>query len=86
MNFLGDLSQKRVTCRESYKGNPILLDKEGYIFKTNTKRGKKTYWCCRDYKLQNCLARNVTVGIHVKMWSNAHNHKRRTISRKNDSK
>ena len=59
----------------------MLLDKDGYPFQANTKRGKKIYWCCRDYKLQNCPARAVTTGIYVKLWNNAHNHERRPNSR-----
>ena len=31
---------------ESIYGNPMLLDKDGYSFKMNLKRGEKIYWGC----------------------------------------
>merc|ERR1712166_59506 len=36
---------------QSKFGNALLLDKEGYVYKTNCKdkTGRKTYWICRDY-------------------------------------
>ena len=66
---------------ESFKGNPMLLDKDGYPFKTSMKRGRKIYWICRDKVLEKCPARAVTNGIHVSMWSHTHNHARRPNSK-----
>jgi hypothetical protein len=63
-------------------GNALLLDKEGYVYKSNCKdkTGRKTYWICRDYGNKNakivdsCPARATTDGIYVKKWKGIHNH------------
>ena len=71
---------------ESFKGNPMLLDKDGYPFQQNNKRGKKIYWVCRDKGLENCPARAVTDGIYVTMWSHSHHHSWRPNSKNYDRK
>ena len=54
----------------------MLLDKNGYSFKMNLKRGEKIYWGCSGKVVNNCPARAVTNGINVTMWSHAHNHEK----------
>ena len=79
-----DLEVARFT--ENFKGNPMLLDKDGHPFKTNMKRGRKIYWVCRDRVLEKCPATAVTNGIHVSMWNHTHNHAFRPNSKNYDRK
>ena len=62
---------------ESHKGNPMLLDKDGYIFIANQKRKNTIAWVCRDSKTERCPARATTSGLHVKSWRYEHNHTKR---------
>ena len=55
----------------------LLLDKKGYVYKTNSKNGSKTYWVCRNHlkdKNNKCLARATTDGNYVTYWKGVHNH------------
>lgn len=67
---------------QSKFGNALLMDKAGYVYKTSCrdKQGRKIYWICREYekkqidKSLKCKARATTDGIHIRGWSNEHNH------------
>ena len=64
--------------------NPMLLDKDGYVFTANKKRGRKIYWVCRENKRTaslnlKCPAKASTNGIHVTKWTSKHNHEKRPI-------
>ena len=66
---------------ESRYGNPMLVDKEGYIFNTikRSPDGTKTYWKCSQYKRKDlrkngCPVKAITKGIHVLKWTEKHNH------------
>ena len=59
--------------------NPMLLDKDGYVFTANKKRGRKIYWICRENKNMKCPAKASTNGIYVTKWTNKHNHEKRPI-------
>jgi hypothetical protein len=62
---------------ESNKGNPLLLDKDGFIFVANKKKKNSIFWTCRDYRTEKCPARAYTNGIHVTSWRSEHNHIKR---------
>ena len=64
---------------ESHRGNPMLLDKDGYVFNVNRKRGRKIYWICRETKLHTCRCSAITIGINVAKWKGEHNHEKRPI-------
>ena len=64
---------------ESSKANPMLLDKDGYVFTANRKRGRKIYWLCRENKNMKCPAKASTNGIYVTKWTDKHNHEKRPI-------
>ena len=60
-------------------GNSLLMDKIGHVYQVNSrsKDGSKIYWTCRERersKVNSCIARGVTGGIHVLKWSGEHNH------------
>ena len=59
---------------ESRTGNPMLLDKDGYIFFSNKKGKNWTYWKCKETDSRKCPARAYTKDIYVAKWSNQHNH------------
>ena len=64
----------------------MLVDKNGYPFKENHKKGRKIYWECRAKESQKCPARAVTSGIYVTLWSHTHNHEKQTNSKISISK
>lgn len=55
-------------------GNALLLDTEGYAYRSSNKAGSKTYWRCRSAERNKCKARAVTQGEFVVSWSGMHNH------------
>ena len=63
---------------EGQTGKPCLLDKLGYPFTSNKKRGTKIYWTCRNYwsrdRNNKCYVRAVTDGDYVIQWTGVHNH------------
>ena len=67
---------------ESNKGNPLLLDKDGFIFIANKKKTNSIFWVCRDYRTEKCPARASTNGLHVTSWRSEHNHIKRPFYEK----
>ena len=71
---------------ESHKGNPMLLDKDGFIFISNQKRKNTIAWVCRDNKAEKCPARATTKGLYVTSWRYEHNHINRPFYEKRKKK
>ena len=55
-------------------GNAVLMDKLGYVYRSNLKKESRMYWRCRDYERFKCNARAVTDGFYVMCWTGTHNH------------
>ena len=56
-------------------GNSLLLDKNGYVYKRNSKNNTSIYWICRNHtKTTKCFARATTDGNHVTYWKGSHDH------------
>ena len=55
-------------------GNAVLMDKLGYVYRSNLKKESRMYWRCRDYERFKCNARAVTEGFYVTCWTGSHNH------------
>ena len=50
---------------KSKYGNAVLMDKSGYVYRSNLKREAKIYWRCRNSEKFKCPARAVTDGFYV---------------------
>ena len=59
---------------KSKYGNAVLIDKAGYVYRSNLKKESKIYWRCRNYERFKCSARAVTDGFYVVSWSGEHAH------------
>ena len=55
-------------------GNAVLMDKLGYVYRSNLKKESHMYWRCRDYERFKCNAQAVTDGFYVMCWTGTHNH------------
>ena len=67
---------EEATFMKSKYGNALLVDKAGYVFRTNLKKESKIYWRCRNYERFKCAARAVTEGFYVISWTGEHCHER----------
>ena len=59
---------------KSKYGNAVLVDKLGFIYRSNLKKDTKIYWKCRESEKFKCSARAITEGFYVMSWSGQHSH------------
>lgn len=59
---------------KSKYGNAVLMDKSGYVYRSNLKKESKIYWRCRSSEKFKCPARAVTDGFQVVSWTGIHSH------------
>jgi len=65
---------EEATFMKSKYGNAVLIDKAGYVYRSNLKKESKIYWRCRNYERFKCSARAVTDGFYVVSWNGEHSH------------
>ena len=65
---------ERVKFLKSKRGNPVLVDSEGYTYLMNTQKSDKLYWVCQQTKVENCRGSVITKGFHIAWRKIQHSH------------
>jgi hypothetical protein len=71
--FADKVEEEAMFMKSKY-GNAVLMDKAGYVYRSNLKREAKIYWRCRNSEKFKCPARAVTDGFQVLSWTGPHSH------------
>jgi len=66
--------KEEATFLRSQKGQPLLMDRAGYLYCANRKTDKRIYWKCQNFRKKNCKARALTEGFFVTKKSGFHTH------------
>ena len=67
--------RKMASFKMGSRGNYILLDDLGYMYKQNAKRQSHIYWICRERHKYGCNARAVTEGMQYAIsFTGKHDH------------
>ena len=72
--------QEKAKFSKTQRGNPMLIDGEGYTYLMARKNSDRLYWTCRFARTvnnDNCKASAVTKGLFIAKKFNYHNHEPR---------
>ena len=65
---------EEATFLRSQKGQPILMDREGFLYCANRKTDTRIYWKCQCAKKKGCRGRAMTEGFFITKKSGEHTH------------